>query len=65
MLGDNNAIVMEDNPLKTEQMPENFELLKKSFQNQIGVPLNRPQSLNIFNFDEKLIAKGFERVVIT
>ena len=65
LIRENIDIEMKDYSLKTEQLPDNFELLKKSFQNQIGIPLDSPQCMNIFNFDEKLIAKGFERVVIT
>ena len=46
-------------------VPSNIEYLHKSFQEQIGISMNKPQSRNIFNFDEMLIAKGFDRAVAT
>ena len=45
--------------------PDHFKNLNECFQEQIGVSMDLPQSLNIFNFDEKLIAKGYDRVVTT
>ena len=39
--------------------------LTTCFEEQIGVQMDKPQSLNIFNLDETLIAKGFDRVVVT
>ena len=48
-----------------EELPKNFEYLRKCFIDQIGIDMERKQTRNIFNFDETLIAKGFERVVVT
>ena len=48
-----------------DEVPNNIDFLNTSFQEQIGVPMNEPQSMNIFNFDETLIAKGYDRVVTT
>ena len=45
--------------------PENFSFLRSCFLDQIGIPLNKPQSRNVFNFDETLIARGFDKAVIT
>ena len=49
----------------TEELPKNFEYLKKCFMDQIGIAMDCRQARSIFNFDETLIAKGFERVVVT
>ena len=48
-----------------EEQPKNFKYLKKCFMDQIGIDMENKQSRSIFNFDETLIAKGFERVVVT
>ena len=55
----------EYNSNNNNEVPNNFNFLNTSFQEQIGVPMNKPQSINIFNFDEKLIATGYDRVVTT
>ena len=62
----NNDVEMKEEPNTSDNnIPPNFSYLTKRFKEQIGVPMNRPMSMNIFNFDETLIAKGFDRVVTT
>ena len=57
---------MKDNFMsKVDASSKNITFLTNCFQEQIGVEMDEPQSLNIFNFDERLIAKGFDRVMIT
>ena len=51
--------------LEENSNPEHKKFLKKCFQEKIGIPMNQARSINIFNFDETLIAKGFDRVVTT
>ena len=56
---------MEIDNTQEDSEPENFSFLRGCFREQIGLPLNKPQSCNIFNFDETLIARGFNKAVIT
>ena len=48
-----------------DSIPDNIYYLNTCFQDQIGLPTDISQKMNIFNFDETLIAKGFDRVVTT
>ena len=41
------------------------EYLEECFRNQIGMPTERPQRINIYNFKNKLVANGYQRVVTT
>ena len=50
---------------KVDASSINITFLTNCFQEQIGVEMDEPQSFNIFNSDETLIAKGFDRVMIT
>ena len=50
---------------KLDTAQNSVDFLTTCFQDQIGVKMDIPQSMNIFNFDEMLIAKGFDRVVVT
>ena len=49
----------------TEQKPGNFIYLEDSFREQIGLPLHKPSKTKIFNFDDVLIANGYNDVVVT
>ena len=57
--------MIEEPIIAENKSPVNISFLIECFQKQIGVPMNEPLSMNIFNFDETLIAKGFNRVVTT
>ena len=49
----------EDLEMVEEEMPINIKYLSIVFKNRLVFQcICRPQSLNIFNFDETLIAKG-------
>ena len=46
-------------------VPKKIHSLNTTFQEQIGIPMNQPKTLNFFDFDETVIAEGFDRVVTT
>ena len=49
----------------TEEKPKNFIYLEESVREQIGLPLRKPSKTKIFNFDNVLIANGYNDVVVT
>ena len=44
---------------------DHLEFLKSCFEEQIGIPFYQAQSKKIYNFDDVLIAKGFNKAVVT
>ena len=62
---DEDSVFDEQFNSEEEFEAKNLTFLKKCFQEQIGIPMNEGQTINIFNFDETLIAKGFDKVLTT
>ena len=44
---------------------DHFEYLKKCWDEQIGLPLSKPQKRNIYSYKNALVATGYEKILVT
>ena len=49
----------------TEPKIDHFEYLKKSWNEQIELPLTKPQKRNIYSYKNALVATGYEKILVT